>query len=259
MINIAIRAARSAGDVIMKAFDSSRPLEITPKGLHDYATQIDRQSEEAIIKVLHHAYPHHEILGEESGVTGQNPNYQWIIDPLDGTLNFIHGFPHFAVSIALRINQSIEHGVIYDPVRNELFTASRGQGAQLDNRRLRVKEMPGLSNAFLGTGFPTRFPEQLKPYTDLLQRFFEAGVVDIRRAGSAALDLAYVAAGRLDGFWETGLKAWDVAAGSLLISEAGGHVGDFSGGENHLHGQEIVAGHFKLYKAMLQQIQRFRG
>ncbi len=257
MLNTAVTAARKAGNYIMRAYDDKKRLEITSKGLHDFVTQVDHTAEELIIETLLTAYPKHDIIAEESGSNLKNKSeYQWIIDPLDGTLNFINGFPHFCISIALRVNNVIEHGVIYDPVRNELFTASRGCGASLDNRRMRVNKNNSIENSFLATGFPTRYPEQLDSYIKSFNSILRK-TSDIRRAGSAALDLAYVAAGRLDGYWESGLKIWDVAAGSLMILEAGGYVGDFNGGEDYLNSGSIIGGNMKLYKSILQEIKAY--
>lgn len=211
-----------------------------------------------IISLIHKAYPQHGILGEESGETlGDNDDYVWIIDPLDGTRNFIHGFPHFAVSIAISYRGKIEHGVIYDPVRQELFCASRGKGAQLNDRRIRVSKHKHLKECLLGTGFPYRHSAaHIAAYTQSLQALLPLSG-DVRRPGAATLDLAYVAAGRLDGFWEMSLKPWDVAAGSLLIKEAGGLVCDFKGEEEYLKTGHIVAGNPKILKALLQQISPF--
>lgn len=255
MLNIAIRAARKAGDVIMHAFDNKSSFDIQQKGLRDYVTSVDKNAESIIIETLHNAYPRHSFLGEESGERTQpNAEHQWIIDPLDGTLNFINGLPHFCISIALKIKDKIEHGLIYDPVRNELFTASRGGGAFLDSRRIRVNKTTTIEDSILSTGFPVREPEKhiksLATFSNIAQK-----ATDIRVSGSAALDLAYVASGRLDGMYENGLKIWDLAAGCLMITEAGGYVGDFDGGEEHLNSGEIVAANMKLYKILLKEIK----
>lgn len=256
MLNTAVSAARKAGDFIMRAFDDKKILNISPKGRHDYVTQIDSKAEEIIIKTLKEAYPKHDIIAEESGNDLKNRSkFQWIIDPLDGTLNYINGFPHFCISIALKIDGQVEHGVIYDPSRNELFTASRGRGASLDSKRIRVNNNKTLDGSFIGTGFPVRTPEAIDSYTKVFNSILKQ-TSDIRRAGSAALDLAYVAAGRLDGFWESGLKIWDLAAGCLMVSEAGGYVGDFEGGENHLESGNVIAGNMKIYKSILQEVKR---
>ncbi len=254
LLNIAVRAARQAGNTITRSMDRMDSLTVTAKAHNDFVSDVDRQAEADIINTIRKAYPDHAILAEESGESGENAEFQWIIDPLDGTTNFLHGFPQFAVSIAFRQRGRLEHAVVYDPMRQDLFTASRGDGAQLNNRRIRVTGLKGLDGALLGTGFPFRQPEHLESYLATFQALFPK-VADVRRAGSAALDLAYVAAGRLDGFWEIGLNEWDMAAGALLIREAGGMVGDFGGGEEYLQTGNIVAGNLKLFKAMLQTIR----
>lgn len=253
-LNIAIKAARSAGNIIVRTMDRIDRIEIATKSnLNDLVTSVDRAAEAEIIGQITKAYPDHSILGEESGLTaGDNPNeVVWIIDPLDGTLNFVHGFPHFCVSIGVQIRGVMEHGVVYNPVSNELFTATRGSGAQLDGRRIRVSDCKNINTALIGTGFAyKRTTETIDTCMDRLKKVLgECG--DIRRAGSAALDLAYVAAGRLDGFWEVGLAPWDVAAGALLVKEAGGYVGDFEGGENFLEGGKIVAATPKVYAELV--------
>lgn len=254
MINTAVRAAREAGKIILRAYDDKNRLTIDTKGLNDYVTQVDKAAERAIIKILQEAYPDHSILAEESGSHEiRNSKHQWIIDPLDGTLNFIHGFGHFCVSIALKINNVVEHGVIYDPIRNELFTATRGSGASLDSHRIRVNKKTSIEGCFLATGYSVRKPEQLDQNIKIFSSIIKQAS-DIRVAGSAALDLAYVAAGRLDGYYESDLQPWDLAAGSLLVTEAGGYVGDFNGGEDYLASGEIIAGNMKIYKNLLQEI-----
>jgi myo-inositol-1(or 4)-monophosphatase len=253
IVNIAVRAARAAGNIITRALDRLDTIEVSEKRPRDFVTEIDQQAEREIIKIIQKAYPSHGILSEECGeIPGDD--YTWIIDPLDGTRNFIHGFPHFATSIAISYKGKIEHGVIYDPVRQELFTATRGRGAQLNDRRIRVSKRANLEECLLGTGFPYRqSPEHLQAYTEALHVILPiAG--DVRRAGSAALDLAYVASGRLDGFWEMGLKIWDVAAASLMIKEAGGLVSDFNGSEDFLKTGNIIAGNPKTLKALLQKV-----
>ncbi|RKZ84751.1 MAG: inositol-1-monophosphatase [Candidatus Parabeggiatoa sp. nov. 3] len=252
MLNIAIRAARSAGTYIVRSLEKRPNLQIERKGQNDFVTEVDRQAEAAIIDILRKAYPNHAILAEESG-TQQGEAYQWVIDPLDGTTNFLHGNPQFAVSIGLRHEGRLELGVIYDPLRDELYTASRGTGALLNDRRLRVSRLMSLEDALLGTGFPFRKQHHIHSYLNTFNALFSQ-VADIRRAGSAALDLAYVAAGRLDGFWEIGLNEWDMAAGVLLIQEAGGLVSDFSGGNDYFNTGNIVAGSPKAFKGILQTI-----
>lgn len=256
-VNIAITAARSAGNIIIRSLDRLDKLLVSEKKPNDYVTEIDQKAEQAIIAVIRKAYPGHAILGEEggevSGVTGND--YTWIIDPIDGTRNFIHGFPQFAVSIAVSHKGKIEHGVIYDPVRQEIFSASRGKGAQLNDRRIRVSARKNLEECLMGTGCPARHsPECVAAYTDSIKTMLPL-CGDVRRAGAATLDLAYVAAGRLDGFWEAGLHVWDVAAGSLLIKEAGGIVCDFVGGEGYLDTGNIIAANPKLIKQLLKHLK----
>ena len=255
MLNIAVRAARNAGDIIVRHLNRIDHLTIASKERNDFVSEADRQAEAEIIAVIRKAYPGHGVLAEESGrQRGDNDEFQWIIDPLDGTTNFLHGFPQFAVSIALKHKGRLEQAVVYDPLRQELFTASRGSGAFLDNRRIRVSRQTVLTGALLGTGFPYKNQQHLDAYLNM----FRALIVDtagIRRPGSAALDLAYVAAGRLDGFWEIGLNAWDMAAGVLLIHEAGGLVGDLAGGHSYLENGNIVAATPKLFPAMLREIR----
>lgn len=257
MLNIAIRAARRAGNLISSAIDQVDRLDVTEKSSNDFVSQVDRQAEESIISVLREAYPGHDILAEESGDTTGNTGgseYQWIIDPLDGTTNFLHGFPQFAVSIGLKYKGRMEHAVIYDPTRQELFSASRGAGAKLNDRRIRVSSRKGLKGALLGTGFPFKQQQDLDTYLATFKALFPM-TAGIRRPGSAALDLAYVAAGRLDGFWEIGLNPWDMAAGALLVQEAGGLVGDFSGDDDYLQTGNVVAGNPKVFKEILQAIR----
>jgi myo-inositol-1(or 4)-monophosphatase len=253
MLNIAVRAARNAGNLIVRNLDRIDQLTIANKQRNDFVTEVDQQAEQEIIKVLRKAFPDHAILAEESGKHDGN-DYQWIIDPLDGTTNFLHGFPQFSVSIALRHRGRLEQAVVYDPMRQELFTASRGAGAQLNDRRIRVTTQKTLDGALLGTGFPFRDQHHLEAYIGMF-RDLTKDTAGIRRPGSAALDLAYVAAGRLDGFWEIGLKIWDMAAGVLLIQEAGGLNGDFAGGHDHLETGNIVAATPKLFPAILQTIR----
>lgn len=252
-VNIAVQAARSAASLIMRAVDRLDTIKVTQKQPNDFVTEIDQAAEKEIISIIHKAYPKHGFLAEEQGEIAGN-DYIWIIDPIDGTRNYIHGFPHFAISIALRVGDKIEHGVIYDPVRNELFTASRGRGAQLNERRIRVSQRTRLEECLFGTGFPYRHsPALQKAYLNSLNELMpHCG--DLRRAGAATLDLAYVASGRLDGFWELGLKPWDVAAGSLLVREAGGLLADIDGSDDYLKTGNIVAGNPKTLKLLLQAI-----
>lgn len=223
MLNIAVRAARRAGTLINRSLHRLDEIQVDRKGHQDFVTQIDKDAESAIIDTLLTAYPDHAILAEESGVSGQDSEFRWIIDPLDGTTNFVHGYPQFAVSIALQINGVLDQAVIYDPMRDELFTASKGVGAQLDSRKIRVSRCRKLEHSLLATGFPVRDPATLNKYLPSLTAFMPL-TSGIRRAGAAALDLAYVACGRIDGFWEYGLQPWDIAAGALIVQEAGGIV-----------------------------------
>ena len=253
MLNIAIRAARSAGNVIIRSLQHVEHLEVTTKGRNDFVTDVDRLAEQEIIGVIRKSYPDHAILAEESGKHGDNDTV-WVIDPLDGTANFLHGFPHYCVSIGVMVRGRIEHGVIYDPLRDELFTASRGAGAQLNDRRLRVTKQKTLAGSLISTGFPFKYHEHFPAYLATFNAVFPE-VSDLRRGGSAALDLAYVAAGRVDAYWELGLQKWDLAAGILLIEEAGGVVSDFIGGDNYMEHGNIVAGNFNIHQQLLNQIK----
>jgi myo-inositol-1(or 4)-monophosphatase len=251
-VNTAVKAARRAGDIIVRGLARFEGVETASKGLNDFVTKYDHAAEAAIIETLSEAYPHHSFLAEESGARGDT-EIVWIIDPLDGTTNFMHGFPTFAVSIACQMQGRIEHAVIYDPMRQELFTASRGQGAYLESRRLRVSRQRTLDGALVGTGFPYRENLQyLEPYIAMM-RTVMTRAAGLRRPGAASLDLAYVAAGRLDAFWEIGLKAWDTAAGTLLIRESGGLVGTLDGGE-YKQGGNIVAGTPRVFNELLEAI-----
>jgi myo-inositol-1(or 4)-monophosphatase len=247
---IAVRAARAAGDTIMRATENMDKVRTDIKGRNDFVTDIDRRAEQRIIETIRKTHPHHSFLAEESGETGETSEVQWIIDPIDGTTNFIRGIPHFAISIAAQIKGKVEVGVVYDPVREELFTASRGSGAQLNGKRIRVSEARNLDQTLLATGFPYRSMDQFDRYMTLFSKLYPQ-CSDMRRAGSAALDLAYVAAGRFDGFFEFGLKWWDIAAGSLLVAEAGGIVGDFEGNPNFKQSNSILAANPRIFKAIL--------
>lgn len=253
MINIAVRAARSAATILLRNFDRVDSLDVTSKGLNDFVSEVDRSAEQAIIQVLRRSYPDHAILAEESGAHSGN-EYQWVIDPLDGTTNYLHGSPHFSVSIALRYRGELEHGVIYDPLREEMFTASRGRGAYLNDHRIRVSAQLGLKGALLGTGFPFRDQRQMDAYLGMFKDLSKE-TAGIRRPGSAALDFAYVAAGRLDGFWELGLAEWDFAAGALLVREAGGTVTDLAGGSRHFESGNTIAGGLKTHTAITKAIR----
>jgi myo-inositol-1(or 4)-monophosphatase len=253
MLNIAIRAARSAGDLILRSSDNIGQLNIDQKGKNDYASEVDRAAEREIINIIRTAYPDHAILAEESGQHAGN-DFVWVIDPLDGTTNFLHGFPQYAVSIALKYRGKLEVAVIYDPLRDELFTAKRGGGAMLNSRRLRVTNQTSMKGALIGTGFPFKTDLHLDAYIGMFKAI-TTEAAGIRRAGAAALDLAYVAAGRLDGFWEIGVMEWDMAAGILLIKEAGGVVTDFSFNDNYLASGNVIAGSPKMHQMLYQLIE----
>ena len=252
-VNIAVRAARAAGDVVLRYHNQIDLLTIENKSINDFVTEVDKAAEKAIINEIKKVFPNHSILAEESGETLGDSDFQWIIDPLDGTTNYLHGFPQYAVSIALLEKQVITHAVIYDPFKEELFNASNGEGAYLNNERIRVTMSNGLQDTLIGTGFPFRYPEHLDCYLKTFKAI-HPHVSGIRRAGSAALDLAYLAAGRLDGFWEIGLNSWDIAAGALLVKEAGGFIGDFSGRDQYLETGNVVAGNADVYKILLKTI-----
>jgi myo-inositol-1(or 4)-monophosphatase len=226
-------------------------LDVYTKGRNDFVTDIDRGAEAEIIDTIRRAYPDHGILAEESGLTTGRDEVTWIIDPLDGTTNYLHGFPQFCVSIGIQVRGRVEHGIVYDPMRQELFTASRGSGAKLDDRRIRVSKSRGLEGSLIGTGLPFRSNTRwLDAYLAMLKAVIQT-TAGVRRPGSAALDLAYVAAGRTDAFWELGLSPWDTAAGALLVTEAGGRIGTLTGAEYQLGG-EVVAGSPKTYEALLE-------
>lgn len=252
MLTTAVKAARRASGIITRASLDIDALTVQNKQHNDFVTEIDRAAEAAIIGVLLDAYPTHAILAEESGRQGDS-EYQWIIDPLDGTTNFLHGFPQYSISIALVHKGQLDQAVIYDPNRNDLFVASRGKGAYLNDRRLRVSKRLKLAEALIGTGFPYRDFSHLDTYMAMLRDMLQK-TSGVRRPGSAALDLAYVAAGHLDGFWEIGLSKWDIAAGCLLIKEAGGLVGDFEGNDSYIDSGNIVAGNPKIFAQLLQTL-----
>jgi myo-inositol-1(or 4)-monophosphatase len=250
LLNIAVRAARRAGEVIIRSLNRLESLTIATKGRNDFVSEVDRNAEQEIIGIIRHHYPDHAVLAEESGRSGDNDTI-WIIDPLDGTTNFLHGFPTFAVSIACQQKGRLEHAVVYDPMRGELFTATRGAGAHLDDRRMRVSKQRTLEGALIGTGFPFRSNiHYIDAYLAMLKAAMQSAA-GVRRPGAAALDLAYVAAGRIDGFWEIGLSPWDTAAGTLLIQEAGGRIGTLTGAE-YAQGGDVVAGTPKVYTALLE-------
>ncbi len=254
-LHMALRAVRSAGEMIYRAYERREHADIQSKGVHDYVTATDRKVEQFIREQLRATYPEHGFIGEEFGHDGSERESVWILDPIDGTTNFIHGFPQFAISLALQVRGHTELAIVFDPLRREEFTALRGGGARLGNHRLRLPACKGLNDALIGTGFPFR-PDQMPDMDDYLRVFRQVAEhsAGIRRAGAASLDLAYVAAGRLNGFWENGLSLWDMAAGDLLIREAGGLVTDFQGGHDYLRSGRIVAGHSKVVKSLLTLI-----
>ena len=261
MINIALRAARRAGENIVRASDDLDRIDFKAKGVNDFVSEVDLQAEQEITYHLQKAYPDHAILGEESGLIGdEDAEYRWVIDPLDGTTNFARGIPHYAISIACLHKGKVEHAVVLDPVRREEFTASRGRGAQLNGRRIRVSELSSLDGALLGTGIPFtgHCAEHLGAYAKSVE-VLAGQCAGIRRAGAASLDLAYVAAGRLDAFWEIGLAPWDIAAGALLIREAGGLVADIDASDKFMESGNIVAGNPKCFKAVLQATKPLLG
>lgn len=252
MLTIAVKAARRAGGVINRASKDLDLLTVQRKSHNEFVSDVDRAAENAIIETLTDAYPNHAFLGEEGGQRGDS-EFLWIIDPLDGTTNFLHGFPQYCVSIALVQEGVLTHGVVYDPVFNRLFSASRGRGAYLDDRRIRVAKRDKLADALLGTGFPYRDFTHVDRYLEFFREMMQKSA-GIRRPGAAALDLAYVAAGWLDGFWEIGLKPWDVAAGALLVKEAGGLIGDFRGDEDFLYSGQTLAGSPKIFGLLVQAL-----
>ncbi|MBK7745548.1 MAG: inositol monophosphatase [Betaproteobacteria bacterium] len=259
MLSIAVKAARRAGNIINRGARELDLLTVTTKGPKDFVSEVDRQAEGAIVETLLDAYPDHAILAEEGTAKGANADAEnvWIIDPLDGTTNFLHGFPQYCVSIALAHRGQVTQGVIYDPVRNDLFTSSRGRGAFLNERRIRVSRRQHLRDCLIGTGFPFRDGAYLETYLRMMKTMIEQ-TAGLRRPGAAALDLAYVAAGFYDGFWEVGLNPWDVAAGSLLVQESGGLIGDMGGEGNFLHGGQVIAGNPRIFAQMVTALAPFR-
>jgi myo-inositol-1(or 4)-monophosphatase len=256
MVNIAVRAARRAGEIMVRQMNQLEALQVIEKSRNEFVSQVDHAAEAAIIEVIRDHYPEHAILAEESGAAGEH-EYQWIIDPLDGTTNYLHGFPQFSVSIGVTRNGELEHGVVYDPLRQEIFTASRGQGAQLDGRRIRVSKRTSLQQSLVATGFPYRANlVHIDRYMSML-RAVMLEATGVRRPGSAALDLCYVAAGRVDAFFELGLAKWDIAAGALIIREAGGRISDFRGGDGYLDSGNVVAGNPKTYAALSKLLAPF--
>ena len=262
MLRIAVNAARAAGEIISRAYSDLDRLKVENKTGNDFVTEVDRAAEIAVISVVKNSHPDHRFIGEEFGEQGsKNSDVEWIIDPIDGTTNFTRGIPQFAVSIAVKIKGKIEHAVIYDPIKNEEFTASRGQGAQLNGRRIRVSNQKSLSGSLLVTGVP--FTSETLPHIDsyhaCAKALLEKNSAGIRRPGAASLDLAYLAAGKYDGFWEMNLKLWDIAAGVLLVREAGGLISDLSGGETYLESGNIVCAPPKVFKAMLPIVKEHLG
>lgn len=255
MLNIAIRAARKAGNVIAKNYERRDDIQTSKKGINDYVTSVDKAAEAEIIEIIQKSYPDHTIISEERGaLEGKDSDIQWVIDPLDGTTNFVKGLPHFSVSIAIRVKNRTEVGVVYDPIRNELFTAVRGEGAKLNEVRLRVDSQNELNGAILATGFPFKQPSLMPTQFAIMNNLIDEAA-DFRRTGSAALDLCYVASGRVDGYFEMDLKPWDCAAGDLIVREAGGLVCDFNAGHGYLRSGNIVAAPARILKEMLNKIQ----
>lgn len=251
LMNIAIKAARNASKIILRATDRLDLIKISEKNHNDFVTEVDQQSEQTIINIIHDAYPDHAILGEESGKSGKS-DYTWIIDPIDGTANFIHGHPHFCISIGIQFKNIIEHGLIYDPLRQELFTATRGTGAFLNDRRIRVAQRKQFAGSIITSGFGHKSIKDTDVYLKILAVILPQAA-GTRRSGSAALDFAYVAAGRVDGFWEMNLAPWDMAAGSLIVKEAGGIVDDFMGNGDYMKTGNVIAGNSNIFN-LIQQI-----
>jgi myo-inositol-1(or 4)-monophosphatase len=258
MLNVAVKAARAAGAIINRAALDIEAVRISQKQTNDFVTEVDHASERAVIETLLTAYPDHGIWAEESGREHGNPgsDHVWLIDPLDGTTNFIHGFPFYCVSIALMVKGRAEQAVVYDPTRNDLFTATRGRGAFLNDRRIRVSKRTQLKESLIATGFPFRPGDNFNVYLRMMAEVMKR-TAGLRRPGAAALDLAYVAAGYSEGFFETGLSPWDVAAGSLLITEAGGLVGNFTGEADFLEQRECVAGNPRIYGQLVKLLHKY--
>lgn len=258
MLNVAVRAARAAGAIINRAALDVESVRVSEKQVNDFVTEVDQASEKAIIETLLAAYPGHAIWAEESGRThgAQDSDYVWLIDPLDGTTNFIHGLPIYCVSIALAVKGKVEQAVVYDPTRNDLFTATRGRGAFMNNRRIRVAKRTRLNGCLISTGFPFRATDDFNNYLCMMGDMMQV-TAGLRRPGAAALDLAYVAAGFTDGFFETGLQPWDVAAGSLLITEAGGLVGNLSGEADFLEQKECLAANPRIYAQLVSVLGKY--
>jgi len=258
MLNVAIKAARAAGAIINRAALDVESVRISQKQINDFVTEVDHAAEKIIIETLLTAYPGHGILAEESGQEygAKHSDFVWVIDPLDGTTNFIHGFPVYCVSIALTVKGKVEQAVVYDPTRNDLFTATKGRGAFLNERRIRVSKRTQLKDCLISTGFPFRPGDNFKSYMNMMSDVMQR-TAGLRRPGAAALDLAYVAAGFTDGFFETGLSVWDVAAGSLLVTEAGGLIGNFTGESDFLDQQECMAGNPRIYGQLVPLLAKY--
>jgi myo-inositol-1(or 4)-monophosphatase len=253
MLNIAVRAARAAGKILVKNFGVQADYNVQQKSQNDFVSEIDKAAEQAIVRAILKVYPDHSIQAEESGeIIGKDADHLWIIDPLDGTTNYLRGIPHFAISIAYAVKGVVQCGLVYDPLREELFTATRGAGAALNDKRLRVTAQRDLNGALLATGFPFKRKDLSSNYLAIFAELFTE-VSDMRRNGSAALDLAYVASGRIDGFWEFGLQPWDIAAGALMVREAGGLVTEFNGGHNFMQSGNVVAGNPKVVQGILSK------
>ncbi len=255
-LKIAISAAKNAGKVILRHHNQIDRLTIVSKAAYDFVSEADRYAEQAIIDEIRKYFPKHSILGEELGELVGDKDLQWVIDPLDGTTNFLHGFPQYAISIALLDKGVITYGVVFDPFKDELWYASKGGGAFLNSKRIRVSKTKNMAHTLIGTGFPFKQPEHLDTYLAMFKAIHPL-TSGIRRAGSAALDLAYLASGRLDGFWEIGLNKWDIAAGVLLIQEAGGFISDFDGGKGYLESGNVVAGNPSVYAVLFKTIQPY--
>lgn len=253
MLNIAVRAARAAGKILVKNFGVEADYNVQQKSQNDFVTEIDKAAEQAIVRAILKVYPDHSIQAEEGGeISGKDADHLWIIDPLDGTTNYLRGIPHFAISIAYAVKGVVQCGLVYDPLREELFTATRGAGAALNDKRLRVAKQRDLNGALLATGFPFKRKDLTTNYMAIFNELF-TDVADMRRNGAAALDLAYVACGRIDGFWEFGLQPWDIAAGGLLVREAGGLVAEFNGGHKFMQSGNVVAGNPKVVQGILSK------
>jgi len=252
-LNTATTAVRKAGNIIVRAMQDLNAITVKEKARFDYVTEIDQQAEAVILDIIKKAYPDHAILAEESGQHHANGDYEWIIDPLDGTKNFIHGLPHLCISVAIKYKGRLEHALIYDPIRDELFTASRGNGARLNNYRIRVANLPNLKHALVSTSIITHMPESLAEQAAIFDKI-SPDVAGIRITGSAALSLAHIAAGRLDAYWEKHLKIWDIAAGALIVREAGGIITDINGSDDYLTSGNIIAGNLKIVRQLLTKI-----